>query len=1075
MSKFAQFEEEILKHWQDNDIFAKQLEKHSGKQKFTYYDGPPFATGLPHYGHIVASVLKDVVPRYWAMRGYDVPRKWCWDVHGLPIEFEIEKKLGIKTKDEVLKMGIDKYNEECRSIVMTYSTEWKKTIARIGRWVDMENNIKTMDTNYMNKVWQIFHQLFQKNLVYEGVKVMPYSTGCNTPLSNFEAKSNYKKVNDPSLTVKFSLNSDTFILVWTTTPWTLPSNMALCVHPDLEYVKVDVDGVYYILAKNALKRYKFTDRQVVERYKGKDMIGWQYTPLYPIEYRSSRCMQNYYKIVSDDYVKADNGTGIVHQAPAFGEDDYRVCLEQGIIDKKETPYCPFDANGYFTELEMVKGMYFKDADKVILKDLKKRNCVHELKYEAHEYPFCWRSNTPLMYRIVPCTFINVEAIKEDMIKNNRNTHWTPDYLRDGRFGRWLEEARDWCVSRNRFWGTPIPIWKSTDGDMICVSSKEELEQLAGLQEGTIEDMHRHHIDEISFQRDGKTYKRIEEVFDCWFESGSLPFASQDYPDDFNFPADYIAEGIDQCRGWFYTLMVIGTAIKNCSPFKNVIVNGLVLAEDGEKMSKSKRNYPDPMEVVNKYGADALRLYLISTQVVKGEALKFRESGVNNVIKQVHQFAYNTVTFLEQMIPLYVQNYGKFRFYNFEDGVKITNDMDVMILNYMQQFVDNGEFRFYNFEDGIKITNGMDVMILNYLQQFVDKIHGDMRAYNLSFIGETIEKFIGQVSRTYLNMNKSRLKCQQGKKDAKDSLNTLFYTMKTFSKMLAPFAPFLADKIFLQLCNLEGIKNESVHLEILPIDVWRNSDSTIGQEGIALIEQIIGARNELRTILQSAKKPVLHQTIYLRNNDLIPVLEDVKEILQKECNTITIDVSDNYKQFVKQSFEINMPSLGKKFRKHAILIANYLKEFLPQNLGLLGSDFSVMLEGDVYEISGEDVIMKDELEIETENHIKVQFYEMEGILVMSDLTWNDELERKYNIRVIAREIMAGRKAMGLVPTDCAVLRVINGDIVKENEQIFREQIGMEIVENEPENYVGEYVVNVMDCSFIIYKMDGNYQG
>ena len=1030
MSKFVQFEEDILRNWQKNNIFAKQLEQNAGKPKFTYYDGPPFATGLPHYGHIVASVLKDVVPRYWAMRGYNVPRKWCWDVHGLPIEFEIEKKLGIKTKDEVLALGIAKYNEECRSIVMTYSEEWKKTIARIGRWVDMENNIKTMDTNYMNGVWWVFNHMFEKGLVYEGVKVMPYSTGCNTPLSNFEAKSNYKKVNDPSLTVKFSLNGNTHLLVWTTTPWTLPSNMALCVHSDLEYVKVNVDGVFYILARSALKRYKFMENQVVGTYRGRDLVGWRYEPLYALPERE-------YKIVADDYVRADNGTGIVHQAPAFGEDDYRVCLKNGVIDKMETPYCPFDANGYFTDVEMVLGMYFKDADKVILKDLKERNLVYKLAYESHEYPFCWRSNTPLMYRIVPCTFINVEAIKQNMIANNQTVVWVPEHLKDGRFGKWLEEAKDWCVSRNRFWGTPIPVWKSEEGDMICVESSSQLEKLAGLKEGSITDMHRHNIDQIVITRNGKVYKRIEEVFDCWFESGSLPFASQNYPHgkEFNYPADYIAEGIDQCRGWFYTLMVIGTALRNQSPFKNVIVNGLVLAEDGEKMSKSKRNYPDPMEVVNKYGADALRLYLIGTQLVKGEPLKFRESGVQSVLKQVHQFAFNTVTFLEQMIPFYEQKYGKFCYYNFEEKVEI--------------------------------KNAMDVMLLNYLQQFTNQIHLDMAKYNLSNIGENITKFIGQVSRTYLNMNKSRLKCQQSQQEAADSLNTLFYTMRTFAVMIAPFAPFMADKIFLQLCALDSSQKESVHLEMLPIRVWEAEYSTIGQEGIVLIEQIIDARNELRTLLQSAKKPVLKQTVYLRNWRMLEVLEDVKDILQKECNTEEIVVSNQYKNMVKQSFELNIATIGKKFRNDAKKIMNHLQNWIPDNMQYLGQQLNFQIEGIDYCIEPEDIILRDEVNVQTTDH--VQFYEKEGILIVSDLTWNDELERKYQIRVIAREIMAARKTMGLVPTDLAVLQYKPDAFIAENLQEFCKQTGMDIVEFEPSYYKNKYEFVFQEYQFALYKM------
>jgi isoleucyl-tRNA synthetase len=1036
---YSRIELNILQRWKINKTFEKQQERNRNNKMFTYFDGPPFATGLPHYGHIVASILKDVFPRYKSMMGFYVPRKWCWDVHGLPIEFEIEKKLGIKTKEDIMKLGIYKYNEECRSIVMMYSDQWKKTIERIGRWVDMDKNVKTMDLFYMNTVWWVFHNMWKNDLVYEGVKVMPYSTGCATPLSNFESKSNYRKISDPSIVVKFCLKFSevkVFFLIWTTTPWTLPSNLALCVHPHLNYAKVEKDGEYFYLLESQLEKYGFDKANIVEKMVGNALIGMEYEPLYP--FFQEKYGKVAFKVVGDSYIKEDNGTGIVHQAPAFGEDDYRVCLEHAIINKLEEPPCPFDANGHFTEeVDFVKGLFFKEADKLIIKNLKDRFCLWDLKYETHDYPFCWRSNQPLMYRIVPCTFINVEKIKDRIIRNNRDeTNWVPDHIKMGRFGNWLEEAKDWCVSRNRYWGTPIPIWKSADGDTICVDSYKKLEELARLPKGCIRDIHRHYIDKIVIHQNGKEYRRIEEVFDCWFESGSLPFASQNYPysniQTFNYPADFIAEGIDQTRGWFYTLMVIGTAIFDKSPFKNVIVNGLVLAEDGEKMSKSKKNYPDPMEILDKYGADALRLYLIGTPIVKGEAIKFKESGVAEIVKTIHQFAFNTLTFLQQMVPLYEQKYKK-------------------------------RFQYYDFRLNIVMENLMDIMMLNYLQEFITSIHREMDTFYLGNIVNRIEKFIGQLSRTYLNMNKSRLKSQLTEKDALESLNTVHYCLLNFAKMIAPFAPFMADYIYLKL---EPTNTGSVHLKKLPVNIWNNYDQKlVGQNGINLIEKIIDARGEIRSaVLKSAKKPVLKQTIYLENVELVGFLKNIRETLEKECNIEELVISNDYRLFVKKGVQINQASIGRKFKKDAKAIIKRVQES--------GDNVEKILEI----VSEEDITVVDVLDVDKIGEgFYSQFYAGDGLLIVSDLTWNAELEKKYQIRRICRAIMNARKEMGLVPTDVAILgynNVFGGDgggIIEENLEVFRVQIDMEMVSD-----LGEYAAASGKFEFLYEDEGVNYK-
>ena len=601
-------------------------------QVFTFYDGPPFATGLPHYGHILAGTIKDTVTRYACMSGKSVERRAGWDCHGLPVEYEIDQTLNITHRDQVLEMGIDKYNETCRSIVTRYTKEWEETVTRLGRWIDFENDYKTMDPTFMESVWWVFAQLYDKQLVYQGYKVMPYSTACGTPLSNFEAGLNYKDVRDPAVVVSFPIVGDEEVsfVAWTTTPWTLPSNLALCVHPDMEYIKIldKTSNKKFILAKSRLsqlfpimnntKKWKPTMAaelyEIQEAMVGKDLVGKTYTPLFDY-YAKTPEAKNYYRVLSDTYVTEDAGTGIVHQAPAFGEDDYRVCMAHEVIFKGADLPCPVDANGLFTDPvgEPVKGMHVKQADDTLLKMIKEAGRLVQKDNLDHSYPFCWRSDTPLIYKAVPSWFVKVEEIRDRLVANNKLTYWVPTSVGEGRFHSWLADARDWAVSRNRFWGTPIPIWTNKDmSEVVCISSIDQLAELSGVR---VEDLHRETVDKVTIpskKNPGTTLERVEEVFDCWFESGSMPYAQQHYPfenrrelED-NFPADFIAEGIDQTRGWFYTLLVLSTSLFGKPPFKNLIVNGLVLASDGQKMSKRKKNYPDPMEVVSKYGADALR-------------------------------------------------------------------------------------------------------------------------------------------------------------------------------------------------------------------------------------------------------------------------------------------------------------------------------------------------------------------------------------------------------------------------------------------------------------------------------------
>ncbi|NQU66068.1 MAG: isoleucine--tRNA ligase, partial [SAR324 cluster bacterium] len=586
---FAQMEEAVLDYWDKDRIFEKSVEERSDQNTFFFYDGPPFATGLPHYGHLIASTIKDVVPRYQTMLGKKVERRFGWDCHGLPVEFEVEKELGLNGSADIKAYGVGNFNEKCRSIVLRYANEWQRTIRRIGRWVDMENDYKTMEVNFMESIWWVFKTLWDKDLIYVSKKIVAFSPRLSTPLSNFEVNLGYKDTQDPSVTIKFKVKDEpnTFILAWTTTPWTLVSNLALAVHPELTYVKVKHKDEIYYLAKDLLVKTLGEESlaSIEGEMAGSKMEGMAYEPLFP--YFADKVSEGAFKVVMGDYVSTETGTGVVHTAPSFGEDDFATG------ERYNLPHVfPMDDSGYFTsEAADFTGQYFKDADKSIIKALKERQLVLKHETIVHSYPFCWRSGAPLMYRTIPSWFVNVEKIKSTMLENNQQITWSPNHIKNGRMGKWLEGSRDWAISRNRYWGNPIPVWVCDScGEMHCMGSKQELEELCGEK---LTDLHSHFVDRLTFscrKCDG-TMKRTPEVLDCWFESGSMPYGQQHYPFDNretfdqHFPADFISEGLDQTRGWFYTLLILGTALFEKPAFMNCIVNGLVLAEDGKKMSK----------------------------------------------------------------------------------------------------------------------------------------------------------------------------------------------------------------------------------------------------------------------------------------------------------------------------------------------------------------------------------------------------------------------------------------------------------------------------------------------------------
>jgi len=704
---FAALELETLAYWKANNTFQKSLEIREGAPEFNFYDGPPFATGTPHYGHLLAGTIKDVIPRYQTMQGKFVERRFGWDCHGLPIENIVEKKLGISGKKDIEdKVGVFEFNEQCRANVFGYTDVWRQTVERMGRWVDMDNDYKTMDTDFMESVWWVFKSIYDKGYVYESYRVVPYCPRCSTPLSNFEVNQGYEDKQDKAVTVKFKVKNEenTYILAWTTTPWTLPANLGLAVKKDFDYVKAKVfSGKWdkfwkaqyeiHILSKKIYEdainnkwSYKDVyngaldeipdwyerpiinehDISFVKTYKWTQLVWLEYEPIFPDFITQLGTVsddvvlgENAYKVVPGHHVTTDSGTGVVHIAPAYGIDDSEIGQKEklGFISH-------IDAIGHTTGLLSDNDVYVFDFNQIVIDRLKAEKKLIHIGTIDHSYPHCYRCHTPLIYRAISAWYINVESLKDRMIVNNQKVNWMPDNIKDGRFGKWVEGARDWNISRNRYWGSAIPVWKSEDGDIIVIGSVKELYE-ANKEFGQIfekdgkyfytdskqpVDLHKHFVDQIKLSKDGKTYMRIPEVLDCWFESGSMPYASKHYPFerkaefDEIFPADFIAEGLDQTRGWFYTLLILGTALFDNTPFLNVIVNGIILAEDGRKMSKSLKNYPDPLELVEKHGADALRFYLLSSPVVKADDLRFSEAGVEEVVKKVLLPLWNTYSF-----------------------------------------------------------------------------------------------------------------------------------------------------------------------------------------------------------------------------------------------------------------------------------------------------------------------------------------------------------------------------------------------------------------------------------------------
>jgi len=978
-------EKQILAFWDERGIFAQSITNRPADNEYIFYDGPPFATGLPHYGHLLAGTIKDIVPRYWTMQGKRVNRRFGWDCHGLPVENEAAKDLREKEgldlsgKYEIEEYGIARFNEYCRSIVLKYTKEWEIVVRRMGRWIDFENQYRTMDPDFMESLWHVFKQLWDKDLIYEGYRVMPFSWKLSTPLSNFEAKSNYKDVQDPAITIRFALSDEpnAYILAWTTTPWTLPSNLALAVGEDIDYVKVrhpETSDIYYLAEERKAYydgRMK-TELEVIETLKGSALLGRVYTPLFP--YFAGLAEKGAFRVIASTHVTTGDGTGVVHMAPAFGEDDYEACMREGLPLVN-----PVDMEGRFTEeITDFVGRNVKEADKDIIRMLKDKGLLILHETLVHAYPHCWRSDTPLIYRAISTWFCRVESFRDRLVANNNKVRWVPEAIGTNRFGNWLEEARDWNISRNRYWGTPIPLWRCEEtGEAIAIGSIAELEELSGEK---VEDLHSHRIDHLTIEKDGKTYRRIPEVFDCWYESGAMPYGQAHYPfenkDQFeqNFPADFIAEGLDQTRGWFYTLMVLSTALFDEPAFQNVVVNGLILAEDGSKMSKSKKNYPDPMSIIETYGADCLRSYLIDSPVVRAEPLKFSEKeGV-------------AVTYRRVVLPLW---------------------------NAYSFFVTYARLDTYQPEGDLTGSpNELDRWIISHLQSLIADVTTHMENNHLYSVIPELSGYIDLLTNWYIRRSRRRFWRSESNADKRHAYNTLYYVLVEFSKVMAPFMPFLTEAIYKNLVR-DGAAPESVHLCDYP-----KPESDLILEDIEgemdLVRNVVELGRSLRAAHNLKVRQPLASLSIVVSDDQREIFDRLGGIVREELNVKHLIYLHDETELVHYTARPNMKVLGPRLGKALKVLNPAIRALGHEQLAELMARDSLTVEG--HTLTRADFLID---RVEKEGMVVVS---ESGITIALDTHITPELALEADARELVNRIQTQRKEAGFNVEDRIQLRV-----------------------------------------------------
>lgn len=1031
---FPKQEEEVLKYWKDNKIFEKSISQREGAEEYVFFDGPPFATGLPHFGHFIPSTIKDIIPRYQTMKGKKVERRFGWDCHGLPVENLIEKELGINSKHEIEEYGIDKFNEKCKASVLKYTAEWRQTITRLGRWVDFDHDYKTMNPDYMESIWWVAKSLWDKGLIYEGKYILPYCPRCSTVLSTHELAQGYKDVQDQTVTVRFKItkapdgvkdadmaNGKTYFLAWTTTPWTLPSNLGLCMGPEVDYVKIldKESGDFYIFAEARLSAYYKEESayEIIYRAKGKDFIGAEYEPLFPYfaslkdpkvceEESKQKCEKGAFRMFNAEYVSTEDGTGIVHIAPAFGEEDHKVFAGSGVPEVE-----PIDAECKFTKkIPEYAGRFVKDCDKEIIARLKNEGKLVKRDTIVHSYPHCWRCSSPLIYRGIGSWFVKVADHHEALLRANSQIKWQPAHIKEGRFGKWLAGSRDWAVSRNRYWGNPIPIWKCEDPDCkhtLCVGSRQELKELSGVYP---EDLHKQFVDKITIKcpKCGKTMHRIPEVFDCWFESGSMPYAQQHYPFEnkeyfeSHFPANFISEGLDQTRGWFYTLTILASHLFDKPAFQNCVVNGLVLASDGRKMSKSLRNYTDPVEVINKFGSDALRLFLIHSPVVKADDLRYSDDGVRDVIKNI-------------ILPLW-NSYSFYVTYANIDGIQPTGHL---------------------FDDKLP-SNPLDAWLLSITQRLVKDVTNGLDDYDFSGAVDPIVSFIDELNNWYIRRSRRRFWKSENDSDKKEAYEALYIALKTFSQVAAPFVPFITEEMWQNLKNVSD--KESVHLTDYPVynEKWHNEELEFK---MATVQKAVSMGRSLRnTFNLKNRQPLASVALVTRDANEKRVLAEMEDSIREELNVKKVEFHDREDELVEYSCKANFKVLGKelgpKMKAAAAVIQTLASEQIQSILE--GTSLTIDVDGTSVELTAEKVI--------------VDRSEKDGLKVLNDGTLTvgldskitDELKKEGYVRDLVRGIQNLRKESGLNVTDRINLTVGGDDELKAAFAMFESFVSGEVL-------------------------------
>ena len=887
---FASREKEVEKFWADNNIAQKAIDNREGCKNYTFYDGPPTANGQPHIGHVLTRVIKDLFPRYHSMKGEKVLRKAGWDTHGLPVELEVEKLIGINGKEQIEAYGMEPFIKKCRESVWKYKTMWEEFSGVVGFWADMDNPYITYENYYIESEWWALKKIWEKNLLYKGHKVVPYCPRCGTPLSSHEVALGYKDIKERSAIAKFKVaGEDAYFLAWTTTPWTLPSNLCLCVNPNVDYVKIQVGDTVYILAAALVDKVFENiegERKILATYKGKDLEYKKYEPLYPFAdeiVKKSGKAAHY--VTCDDYVTTEDGTGIVHCAPAFGEDDNRVCK------KYDIPFVQFvDGKGNMTAETYWAGTFVKDADPLILKDLKQSGKLFKAPPFEHSYPHCWRCDTPLIYYARESWFIKMTAVKDDLLKNNAKVNWIPPTIGKGRFGDWLEHVQDWGISRNRYWGTPLNIWECECGHQHSIGSISELKSLSANCPDDIE-LHRPYIDKITFPcpKCGKEMHRVPEVIDCWFDSGAMPFAQWHYPFEnkeifeTHFPADFISEAVDQTRGWFYSLMAISTLIFDDTSFKNCIVLGLVLDKDGQKMSKSKGNAVAPMETLAKHGADAIRWYFYENSA-PWLPNRFHDDAVVEGQRKFLGTLWNTYAFF----VLYA-NIDDF------DATKYQLDYEKLSV--------------------------MDKWLLSRLNTMVKTVDDALLNYKVPESARALQDFVDELSNWYVRRSRARFWAKGMEQDKINAYMTLYTALVTLAKAAAPMVPFITENIYRNLvCSIDKSAPESVHLCDYPVADEKFIDSELEKNMDAVLKIVVLGRAARNAANIKNRQPVANMFV---KAETLP--EFFVEIIQDELNVKKVEFRADMGEFIKYNIKPNFRVLGKKVGKRMNEIKNALEK------------------------------------------------------------------------------------------------------------------------------------------------------